>query len=71
MLDRAAENGNIEIAKLLIESGADVNKTNGELTLSTSLMVAAYNGRSNFCEFLLQNKVDVNKKNPELENALH
>lgn len=54
----AAEIGNLKIAELLVENGADVNaKTERGIT---PLHQAVLNGRTNIVEFLLKHKAEVN-----------
>ena len=54
----AAENGYIEIAKLLIEHGADVNSLN--IHNKTALMYAAENGCIEIVKLLIEHGADVN-----------
>ena len=59
----AALHGQTEVARLLVEQGADVSisSENG----STPLLIAAFFGHRDIVELLLKNKVDVNATNKE------
>ncbi|BES89667.1 Hypothetical protein NTJ_02474 [Nesidiocoris tenuis] len=56
-LHRAAANGNVEIVKLLLEHGADCDKTNG--LLSTPLILAVDNCRVDVVKILVEKGADV------------
>jgi len=56
----AAENGNNEVAELLLTKGADVNARNNDG--ATPLHLAALMGSKEFAELLLTNGADVNAK---------
>jgi len=60
-LHKAAEKGNIEIVKLLLENGAkiDVEDTEGWRPLH----MAAWNGEQKVVKLLLEKKADVNAQN--------
>ncbi len=59
---RAAENGRVEVLKLLLTSGTPVNATAGSTTL---LCAAAQNGQRKAVELLLQSGADVNLADAE------
>jgi ankyrin repeat protein len=58
-LSVAAENGNIEMARLLLDNNADVNSTAGPRKFS-NLMFAAAKGQAEMVEFLLEQGANVN-----------
>ena len=57
-LIHAAENGNDECVELLINSGAEVDKT--DTSARTPLMAAAENGHDRVVELLIKAEADVN-----------
>jgi ankyrin repeat protein len=65
----ASSNGDIEIVKLLIENGADVNKQNKDGT--TALYIASQRGDIEIVKLLIQNGADVNKQNKDGKTALY
>ena len=69
LLITATLRGDLEMAKLLIQGGADVNLKSSEDGL-TPLMVAVYNGDMKMIDLLLKNKADVNATNPGGQTAL-
>jgi len=54
----AAQGGHFQVAKLLVENGADVNKQDG----MTALMYAAQRGRFEVAKLLVENGADINKQ---------
>ena len=64
----AAENGNKDIVKLLIDKGANVNKQdkNGK----TPLMYAVVKGNKDIVKLLIENGAIVNKQNKDGQKAL-
>lgn len=60
-LGDAAFHGNLEIVKLLIDQGADVNATNRDG--NTPLLVAAFMCRTEVVQYLLQNGASLTHKN--------
>jgi ankyrin repeat protein len=69
MLCRAAYEGHSEIAKLLIEAGADVNKRASEGYFNP-LLYAAYNGNLEVVRILLEAGADVNMRVQDYLNPL-
>jgi ankyrin repeat protein len=59
---RAAENGRVDVLKLLLERGTPVNAIAGSTTL---LCAAAQNGRRKAVELLLQSGADANLADAE------
>ena len=69
MLHVAAERGNTNIVRLLLEKGADINITDD--TGTTALMNASGSGRENIVEILLQQDgIIVNIRNKDDITAL-
>lgn len=64
----AAFNGNVGIAKLLIENGADINATMA--CGDTPLMVSVLHHRKDLIVFLLERSADVNAVNYDYNTAL-
>src|ERR1017187_10344224 len=60
-LQIAANKGQIEIVKLLVEHGADLNYTH-PITKMTALSLAAYNGSMEVVQYLLSKGADPNIK---------
>jgi ankyrin repeat protein len=60
-LHLSAQNGHLEIVKLLLEHGADV-KAKTELFCETTLHLAARNGHFEIVKLLLEHGADVNAK---------
>jgi ankyrin repeat protein len=58
-LTLAAREGDIEMTRILVEAGADVNTTAGDG--KTALAVAIFNGNYEVASFLVDHKADVNK----------
>jgi uncharacterized protein len=55
----AARDGNLEMARILVEAGADVNAGAGDG--KTALAIAIFNGNYDVASFLVARKADVNK----------
>jgi ankyrin repeat protein len=58
-LQYAAREGNIEVAKVLIAAGADVNAPEPQYNF-TPLLIAIYNGKYDFSSLLIENGANVN-----------
>jgi uncharacterized protein len=58
-LTLAAREGNVEMARVLVNAGADVNVTAGDG--KTALALAIFNGNYELASFLVDRKADVNK----------
>jgi ankyrin repeat protein len=58
-LTLAAREGDVEMARILVSAGADVNATTGDG--KTALALAIFNGNYEAASFLVDNKADVNK----------
>ncbi|KIL60364.1 hypothetical protein M378DRAFT_83865, partial [Amanita muscaria Koide BX008] len=58
---------NIDIARILVENGADVN---GKVKNNTYLQEASYEGNKDIVELLLDKGADVNAQGGEYGNAL-
>ena len=58
----ACQNGNLKIVKILIEHGADVNKTKASNN-STPILTAAQSGYLKIVELLIEYGADINKIN--------
>jgi len=67
-LARAVSRGHQDIAKLLINGGASVNKVTGEK--STMLMLAVLSGKNEITNFLLSTDIDIDAKNFAGDTAL-
>ena len=65
----AAQNGHIEIVKLLIQNGADVNALG--ICNRTALHDAAENGHVDIAKVLIQNGADVHALDQWKRNAIH
>ena len=55
----AAREGNVEVARLLVSAGADVNAVAGDG--KTALAMAIFNGNYDFASLLVDSRADVNK----------
>jgi ankyrin repeat protein len=58
-LQYAAREGNVEVAKVLIAAGADVNAPEPQYNF-TPLLIAIYNGKYDFSSLLIENGANVN-----------
>ena len=58
-LTLAAREGNVDVVRLLVEGGADVNTVAGDG--KTALAIAIFNGNYDVASFLVDRKADVNK----------
>ena len=67
-LYRAAQNGHNDIAKILIEAGADVNKQDKDW--ETALYRAAVNGHNDIAKILIEAGADVNIQDKDGQTAL-
>jgi ankyrin repeat protein len=67
-LARAVSNGHLDIAKLLINSGASVNTVTGEK--NTILMLAVLSGKNEITDVLLTRDIDLDAKNFAGDTAL-
>ena len=65
----AAEHGHLEIAKLLLANGANVNVKDEDNI--TALHLAAQNGHLEIAKFLVENGANVNVKDEDNVTALH
>ena len=65
----AARRGTLEMVKLLVARGADVNASSP--TIGTALHAAAFRGRLDLCRVLIEHKADVNAPNDEGWTVLH
>ncbi|NNE37786.1 MAG: ankyrin repeat domain-containing protein, partial [Gammaproteobacteria bacterium] len=65
----AAQSGDIDSARQLIEAGADINETNGED--GSALVIAAASGHEDFAIFLIEKGADPNVTNAWGLTALH
>ena len=68
-LQFAALNGHVDVAKVLIQNGADVNAVNEDK--ETALHYAAWEGHVDVATLLIQNGVDVNAVDQWKRTALH
>jgi len=68
LLILAVYNNNVEVAKFLIEKGADVN---GNSKMGTPLMAAVVKNNQQCAEILLKNKADVSISDVNGSTALH
>ena len=64
----ASKFGYIEVVKILIENGADVNAKNNDN--STALIEAAISGNYETVKLLIENEADINIKNNDGKTAL-
>ena len=63
-----AENGNLKIANLLLDAGAEIDAVGEDGW--TALMVAASHGHSDYIELLLERGANPNLTNKDGQNAL-
>ena len=61
--------GNVEIMKILLEKGLDVNSRNGKG--DTPLLITCLNGQAKAAHFLLKNGANFQAVNKHLYNGLH
>jgi len=69
VLHLAAENGDLDIVKLLVKHGADINVVDSDG--NTPLALTAFKGWLEIVHFLIENGADVNIKNDNGDTALH
>ena len=62
-LMEAADEGHVEVVRLLLESGADINTQEDYGNGATALMEAAGNGHVEVVRLLLENGADTNTQN--------
>lgn len=67
----AAANGHTGIARLLVDSGADVTLREYRTTEMTALLYAVQNGSAELAAYLLDHGADVNECDVRLETALY
>ncbi len=65
----AASKGNLEVVKLLLQRGANINTANS--AGNTPLHLAVLNGHKEIVEFLVEEKADINKMNNNGQTVLH
>ena len=68
-LHEAANNGYVDVAKLLIKAGADINK--GDRIGWTPLHEAVRNGHENVANLLIEAGADINKGDGDGKTPLH
>ena len=66
---KAAEEGNLEVCKMMLEKGVDINAKEKKENW-TALMLAALWGHAEIVKFLLEKGADVNAKDREDQTAL-
>ena len=59
-LQYAAREGNIEVGRVLIAAGADVNAPGTATQVLTPMLIAIYNGKYDFASLLMENGANVN-----------
>jgi ankyrin repeat protein len=69
LLEAAAQNGQVEVAKLLLSHGMDLNHLSDEK--NTPMIMAALHGMDQSVDFLLQAGADPTIKNDQGNTALH
>ncbi len=69
LLHYVAFKGYVDVAKVLIQNGTDVNAV--DKWKRTALLIAAYYGHVDVTKVLLQNGADVNAVNVDKQTALH
>lgn len=69
-LHYAARKGHIEIAHILLRSGADIN-IRTRAGKATPLLRAAYSGKENMCKFLVEKGADVRAVDDDGQTVVH
>ena len=69
-LARAIEDRKTELAKRLIDQGADIDSIDEE-SVCSALMAAAVNGNSELVRYLLEKKADIHRLDASGRSALH
>ena len=59
-LSEAAKNGHVDVAKLLIYAGADINKE--DIYGRTPLHIAVWEGHENIVKLLIEARADINEE---------
>lgn len=70
-IDFAAINGQVELAKLLLSAGADVNHRQGGFWGETALMHAIFHDRLDVVRLLIARGADVNLANKQGQSPMH
>ena len=65
----SAEKGHVDVAKVLLRNGADVNAV--QVVKRTALHLASENGHVDVAKLLIQNGADVNAVDDDEKTALH
>ena len=63
--------GNVEIVKLFIDKGVNINNYKGKIIFGPSILAAAYGGNLEICKLLVQNGANVNEHTFDGETVLH
>lgn len=65
----AAENGNVNITRILLGLGADIDAS--DVKFRTPLLIAVEHGHFNLVQALVELKADINKTNAQYQTPLH